>query len=134
MVWLFVGLELLGFGIAFGITQSVAAIGFPIIILLLIPLRAFVLPLWFTDEELKALDAPTASPFTMESVGGQKGYEDDEPLGVNGEGGDNGTLPTKEKDIAGGSGRQDDGVDAAEKGESEMRFTNRGERNDSDEE
>ena len=41
-----------------------AAIGFPIIIMLLIPLRAVVIPrLPFTEEELAILDGPTASPF-----------------------------------------------------------------------
>jgi hypothetical protein len=72
-VWGFVALELVGFGATFAITQTVAAIGFPVFILLYIPLRTFVLPRWFTTEELNLLDAPTASPFTMESVGGNHG-------------------------------------------------------------
>lgn len=69
-VWAFVGIELLAFGGTFAITQTVAAVGFPIIILALIPVRALVLPRVFTASELGVLDAPTASPFTMESVGG----------------------------------------------------------------
>ena len=41
-----------------------AAVGFPIIILLLIPLRTLVVPrLPFSPEELAVLDRPTASPF-----------------------------------------------------------------------
>lgn len=72
-IYAFVGLELLGFGATFAITQTIAAIGFPIIILLLIPVRTFVLPRYFTAEELSLLDGPTASPFTMESVGGNFG-------------------------------------------------------------
>lgn len=75
-VWLFVGVELLGFGATFAITQTVAAVGFPIFILLLIPVRAVLLPRWFTPQELSILDGPTASPFTMESVGGTYGGED----------------------------------------------------------
>ncbi|KAF8313524.1 uncharacterized protein EI90DRAFT_3091705 [Cantharellus anzutake] len=68
---LFVGLELIGFGATMAITQTIAAIGFPIIILLLIPLRVLVIPrLPFTPQELGILDGPTASPFTMASVGG----------------------------------------------------------------
>lgn len=71
-------------------TALPAAIGFPIVILLLIPLRTAIVPkLPFTEEELAVLDGPTASPFvsltfnldrpiqscsrphqTMESVGG----------------------------------------------------------------
>ncbi|KAL8943401.1 MAG: hypothetical protein Q9216_001110 [Gyalolechia sp. 2 TL-2023] len=76
-VWYFVALELLGFGLTFAITQTIAAIGFPIIILLLIPVRTFLLPKYFTREELSILDAPTASPFTMESVGGNFGEDVD---------------------------------------------------------
>lgn len=69
----FVILELVGFGATFAITQTIAAIGFPIFILLLIPARIWLLPRYFTAEELQILDGPTASPFTMESVGGNYG-------------------------------------------------------------
>lgn len=72
-VWVFVALELIGFGATFAISQTIAAIGFPVIILLLIPVRTWLMPKWFRDEELKALDAPTAGPFVMESVGGAYG-------------------------------------------------------------
>ncbi|ORY03560.1 HCO3 transporter family-domain-containing protein [Clohesyomyces aquaticus] len=72
-IWAFIALELVGFGATFAITQTIAAIGFPVFILLYIPLRTFVLPKWFTAQELGILDAPTASPFTMESVGGNHG-------------------------------------------------------------
>ncbi|KAK3172432.1 hypothetical protein OEA41_005754 [Lepraria neglecta] len=74
-IWYFVALELIGFGATFAITQTIAAIGFPTIILLLVPVRTFLLPKYFTAEELSVLDAPTASPFTMESVGGNFGEE-----------------------------------------------------------
>jgi len=81
-ILLFVVIELLGFGVTMAITQTIgmlvyllvpnlpltttllAAIGFPIIISLLIPLRTVVIPrLPFTEEELATLDGPTASPF-----------------------------------------------------------------------
>lgn len=68
--WYFVALELVGFGATFAITQTIAAIAFPVFILLLIPVRAFLLPRYFSTDELSILDAPAASPFTMESVGG----------------------------------------------------------------
>ncbi|PCH40371.1 hypothetical protein WOLCODRAFT_136829 [Wolfiporia cocos MD-104 SS10] len=72
-ILLFVAVQLAGFGATFAVTQTIAAIGFPIIIFLLIPLRTLVIPrLPFTDEELAILDGPTASPFTMESVGGTR--------------------------------------------------------------
>ncbi|KAI0768903.1 anion exchanging protein [Irpex lacteus] len=70
-VLLFVGVQLVAFGATMAITQTIAAIGFPIIILLLIPLRTWLIPLLpFTQDELGILDGPTASAFTMESVGG----------------------------------------------------------------
>lgn len=72
-IWVFVAIELVGFGATFAITQTIAAIGFPVIILLLIPFRTFVMPKWFRPEELAALDAPTAGAFVMESVGGAYG-------------------------------------------------------------
>jgi len=68
---MFVAVQLMGFGATFAITQTIAAIGFPVIILLLVPLRIYGIQwLPFTQEELSILDGPTASPFTMESVGG----------------------------------------------------------------
>ncbi|TFK40712.1 HCO3 transporter family-domain-containing protein [Crucibulum laeve] len=68
---LFVGVQLIGFGTTFAVTQTIAAVGFPVIILLLLPIRTLLIPrLPFTAEELAVLDGPTASPFTMESVGG----------------------------------------------------------------
>ena len=75
-VWLFLGIELSGFGATFAITQTIAAVGFPVFILLLIPVRTFLLPKYFTESELSILDAPTASPFTMESVSGSYGVPD----------------------------------------------------------
>jgi hypothetical protein len=83
-IWGFVALELVGFGATFAITQTIAAIGFPVFIFLYIPLRTFIMPRWFTTQELGLLDAPTASPFTMESVGGNHGQivEDDTSSGA----------------------------------------------------
>lgn len=79
--WLFVGIEILGFAATFAITQTVAAVGFPVVILALIPVRAAVLPRWFSPLELSVLDAPTAGPFTMESVGGSYGAENPDESG-----------------------------------------------------
>ncbi|KAI0525643.1 HCO3 transporter family-domain-containing protein [Xylaria bambusicola] len=72
-LWAFVTVELIGFGATFAITQTIAAVGFPIFIFALIPMRALVMPRFFTAHELSILDAPTASPFTMESAGGTYG-------------------------------------------------------------
>lgn len=76
-IWLFVGIELFGFAVTFAITQTVAAVGFPIFIFLLIPIRALVLPKFFKPEELAILDSPTASAYTMEGIGGAWGGADD---------------------------------------------------------
>ncbi|CCU76712.1 putative boron transporter 1 [Blumeria hordei DH14] len=72
-LWAFVAIQIFGFGATFAITQTIAAVGFPVIILLLIPVRVCLLPKWFTEDELRALDGPAASPFTMISVGGIHG-------------------------------------------------------------
>ncbi|KAK3066475.1 hypothetical protein LTS18_001698, partial [Coniosporium uncinatum] len=91
-IWVFVALELIGFGATFAITQTIAAIGFPVIILALIPVRTWLMPKWFTTQELAILDAPTASPFTMESVGGIHGAEES-PMA-------SGESPVEEGDVA----------------------------------
>ncbi|EPE30212.1 hypothetical protein GLAREA_12935 [Glarea lozoyensis ATCC 20868] len=84
-IWVFVAIQLIGFGATFAITQTIAAVGFPVIILLLVPVRTFLLPRWFRDEELRVLDAPTASPFTMVSVGGNYGESDSAEESAGGE-------------------------------------------------
>jgi len=66
----FVALELAAFAATFALTQTVAAVGFPVVVLLLVPLRAALLPRLFAEHELALLDAPAASEFTMESAGG----------------------------------------------------------------
>lgn len=61
---MFVALELIGFGATMAISQTIAAIGFPVVIALLVPLRVWVIPkLSFTAEELAILDGPVASQF-----------------------------------------------------------------------
>jgi boron transporter len=91
---LFVALELLGFGVTFAITQTVAAVGFPVCILALIPVRAALLPRLFAPADLALLDEPTASPFTMESVGGAYG----EAVGERDEEGESATPDEAEDD------------------------------------
>lgn len=84
-IWAFAAIELVGFGATFAITQTIAAVGFPVIIMALIPARTLLLPRLFSAEELDALDAPTASPFTMESCGGIHGrdpYDSEESGGT----------------------------------------------------
>ena len=76
-LWLFVAIQLIGFGATFAITQTIAAVGFPVVIFLLIPLRTWLMPRWFTNEELSIMDGPTAGQFVMVSVGGNYGDNDD---------------------------------------------------------
>ncbi|KAK8065339.1 transporter [Apiospora hydei] len=109
-IWAFVALELVGFGATFAITQTVAAVGFPVFILALIPVRALLLPRLFTPHELSILDEPTASPFTMENVGGSygggassaaaaahhPGHNDEGVDVIEGEGGRDGTATNSE--------------------------------------
>lgn len=62
----------LGVAISVAISQTIAAIGFPVIIMALIPLRWVLLPRIFTEKELLILDAPTAEADTVLcSMGGQ---------------------------------------------------------------
>lgn len=136
-VWAFVVLQLLGFGAIFAITQTIAAIGFPVIILLLVPVRSFLLPLWFRREELSALDAPTASPIIMESVGGTYGHDPVEPSvptvrggssevhqerpGPVGGGKDGGSMRGRDRDVGDRSGGTSSGPpsdDELERGDS----------------
>ncbi|KAI6251505.1 hypothetical protein HI914_00541 [Erysiphe necator] len=69
-IWQFTLIQVFGFGATFAITQTIAAVGFPVIIFLFIPFRIWVIPKLFTNQELSLLDRPTASSFTMISVGG----------------------------------------------------------------
>ncbi|KAK4168981.1 HCO3 transporter family-domain-containing protein [Cladorrhinum sp. PSN259] len=101
-VWLFVIIELIGFGATFAITQTVAAVGFPIFIFLLIPARALLLPKWIEPEALAVLDEPTASPFTMDGIGGTYGGREDGDSDGNGRG----VFLDAPEDEAEGSGRK----------------------------
>ncbi len=55
-----------------GISQTLGAIGFPVLILALIPFRWVVMPRLFTVEELEIMDALTAdNPVVLASLGGK---------------------------------------------------------------
>ncbi|KAI0393416.1 anion exchange protein 4 [Xylariaceae sp. FL0594] len=107
-IWAFVGIEILAFAATFAITQTIAAVGFPVVIFALVPLRALVLPRFFfsSASEMAALDEPTASAFTMESVGGISSFhgggdgDEDRRDGVEEESGSgrSGIIPTTDDD------------------------------------
>lgn len=69
-IWLFVAFELIGFGATYAVSVIPrAAIGFPVIIILLIPFRTYVVPkCGFTEHELGVLDGIAANEFTMRGL------------------------------------------------------------------
>jgi hypothetical protein len=69
-IWIVIGVQVLTIVACFAVTQTVAAIAFPIFIVLMIPFRIWALPRMLTKEELAILDQPTASDCVMKSVGG----------------------------------------------------------------
>lgn len=67
---LFVGIQWVFFAMTIAISQTIAAIGFPVIFTLLIPFRYYIVPKWFTPAELRVLDAPTAdADVVLASIG-----------------------------------------------------------------
>jgi hypothetical protein len=71
-IGLYVGLQILGVAATVAISQTIAAIGFPVLIIALIPLRVVLMPRWFTEQELRVLDALTAaSEEVLGSLGGR---------------------------------------------------------------
>ncbi|KAH7382342.1 HCO3 transporter family-domain-containing protein [Pyrenochaeta sp. MPI-SDFR-AT-0127] len=68
---LFISIQMLGVACTVAISQTIAAIGFPVLIIALIPLRTFLMPKWFTEQELNVLDNLTAdNPTVLVSFGG----------------------------------------------------------------
>jgi len=64
--------QMLGVTFSLGVSFTRAAIGFPVIIISLIPLRWILMPRLFTEHELLVLDAPTADADTvLASMGGR---------------------------------------------------------------
>ncbi|KAE8397332.1 HCO3 transporter family-domain-containing protein [Aspergillus pseudonomiae] len=70
-ILLFIALQGIGVAATVAISQTIAAIGFPVLIILLIPLRVWVLPRWFSEKELDVLDDLTAdNSAVLSSLGG----------------------------------------------------------------
>lgn len=69
---LYIGLQILGVAVTVAISQTIAAIGFPVLIIALIPLRTFLMPRWFSARELTILDDLTANnKAVLASLGGR---------------------------------------------------------------
>jgi len=84
----FLVIELVVIGVSFGITHTVASIGFPLFFALLIPARhiPWLIPALIRDSAvLEALDGPVASASTLEGV-----YVDDDDDDLRGNGGHEG--------------------------------------------
>jgi hypothetical protein len=70
-IFLYWFLQVIGVAATVAISQTVAAIGFPVLIIALIPLRACLMPRWFTEHELGVLDDLTANnKCVVASLGG----------------------------------------------------------------
>jgi boron transporter len=71
-VYAYIGLQGLGVAVSVAISQTIAAIAFPVLITLLIPLRTVVMPRWFSIKELQVMDDFTATnKMVLASLGGQ---------------------------------------------------------------
>jgi hypothetical protein len=88
-IGLYVGLQIIGVAATVAISQTIAAIGFPVLVIVLIPLRVLFMPKWFTNKELCVLDDLTAHhkevlgslggrPKKMRGLTVDDGNEDDE--------------------------------------------------------
>ncbi|KAI9375785.1 HCO3 transporter family-domain-containing protein [Aspergillus egyptiacus] len=63
--------EILPVAACVAISQTIAAIGFPVLIIAMIPFRVWIIPRWFDQEELDILDDLTANnSAVLKSLGG----------------------------------------------------------------
>lgn len=70
-IWLYTAIQFLTVAACVAISHTLAAIGFPVLIMLLIPLRILVIPRWFLLGELQVLDDFTATnKIVLASLGG----------------------------------------------------------------
>ncbi|GLB07825.1 boron transporter 4 [Aspergillus tubingensis] len=83
---LYVMCQVVGVAACVAISQTIAAIGFPILIIGLIPFRVWVMPRWFGVEELGVLDGLTADgEAVLCSLGGPPRFPGEEGIVVEGE-------------------------------------------------
>ncbi|RYO85992.1 hypothetical protein DL764_009077 [Monosporascus ibericus] len=71
-ILLYISIQMVTVTTCVAISHTIAAIGFPVIIMLLMPMRILVLPRWFRLEELQVLDDFTATnKMVLASLGGK---------------------------------------------------------------
>ncbi|KAI8161649.1 putative transporter [Colletotrichum sp. SAR 10_70] len=77
-IWLYIILQFADVAACVAISHTLAAIGFPVLIILLIPMRVVLVPRWFTQQELQILDDFTATnKMVLASLGGKPGLPED---------------------------------------------------------
>lgn len=70
-ILLWIVCQVLGVAACVAISQTIAAIGFPVLIIAMIPFRVWIVPRWFSQDELDVLDDLTANnAAVLESLGG----------------------------------------------------------------
>ena len=71
-ILLWISCQVFGVASCVAISQTIAAIGFPVLIIALIPWRVWIIPKWFSQEELDVLDDLTANnKAVLASFGGR---------------------------------------------------------------
>ncbi|KAF9882798.1 hypothetical protein FE257_005146 [Aspergillus nanangensis] len=76
---LYIACQVIGVAACVAISQTIAAIGFPILIIALIPFRVWIIPKWFSQEELDVLDDLTANNSSvLASLGGPPKFPGEE--------------------------------------------------------
>lgn len=73
-IWLYIALQFVGVAACVAISHTLGAVGFPVLIILLIPARVVLVPRWFGQKELQILDDFTATnKMVLASLGGKPG-------------------------------------------------------------
>ncbi|KAB5578738.1 HCO3 transporter family-domain-containing protein [Coniochaeta sp. 2T2.1] len=71
-IWLYIGIQFFAVAACVAISHTLAAVGFPVLVLLLVPLRTLVVPGWFKLKELQILDEfTTTNKMVLASLGGK---------------------------------------------------------------
>ncbi|THC89201.1 hypothetical protein EYZ11_011349 [Aspergillus tanneri] len=77
---LYIACQLVGVAACVAISQTIAAIGFPVLIIALIPFRVWIIPKWFPFHELEVLDDLTAdNSCVLGSLGGPPRFPGEPP-------------------------------------------------------
>ncbi|PLB54685.1 hypothetical protein P170DRAFT_452394 [Aspergillus steynii IBT 23096] len=118
-ILLYVACQVFGVAACVAVSQTVAAIGFPILITAMIPFRVYIIPKWFSQPELDILDDLTANnAVVLASLGGPPRFPSErQEEGKGEEGNGNGEHGL------GGLRRQDEGEEEEEHYGVERRYS-----------